>query len=267
MVLYFSATGNTKFIAESIAKKLGDGLLDLLPRIKEQDFSPIRSKKPFVICCPVYVCEMPKFLIEYLKRVRLEGNRLAYFVFTCGGYAGISGNIAADIVNRKRMFYMGRMEITMPNNYAANDHYAANPPEEILYRIQRAEYMTSTIALDIKNKKKLRARHVYFFEKLVTAPFTPIWIRTKQPSKPFYATDKCVGCGRCVKLCPLNNISLGEDKKPVWKAPCAHCMACICNCPTEAIEYGNITQNKEKYNIRKYLPEYEKIMSQKGSKV
>ena len=40
---------------------------------------------------------------------------------------------------------------------------------------------------------------------------------------------------------------------PVWKNPCAHCMACILNCPFEAIEYGNITQTKEKYNINKYI--------------
>ena len=30
-------------------------------------------------------------------------------------------------------------------------------------------------------------------------------------------------------------------------------MACIGNCPFEAIEYGDITQNKVKYNIKKYL--------------
>ena len=29
-------------------------------------------------------------------------------------------------------------------------------------------------------------------------------------------------------------------------------MACIGNCPTRAIEYGNITQNKEQYNFGKY---------------
>jgi ferredoxin len=29
-------------------------------------------------------------------------------------------------------------------------------------------------------------------------------------------------------------------------------MACIGNCPVEAIEYGSKTQEKPKYNIKKY---------------
>ena len=52
------------------------------------------------------------------------------------------------------------------------------------------------------------------------------------------ATDACIGCGKCVELCPLNNIRL-ENGKPVWGKHCTHCMACICYCPKEAIEYGN----------------------------
>lgn len=56
--------------------------------------------------------------------------------------------------------------------------------------------------------------------------------------------DECIGCGKCEKLCPLNNVTL-ENNVPVWAVHCSHCMACIGNCPVRAIEYGNITQEKE----------------------
>ena len=65
------------------------------------------------------------------------------------------------------------------------------------------------------------------------------------------AASNCIGCGKCAKLCPLNNIKL-TDKKPVWGNQCTHCMACIGNCPVEAIEYGTITQEKRPYNFGKY---------------
>ncbi|MDB8792618.1 EFR1 family ferrodoxin [Romboutsia sp. 1001216sp1] len=68
-------------------------------------------------------------------------------------------------------------------------------------------------------------------------------------AKGFHYTDKFICCGKCVELCSLNNINL-NNQKPVWKNNCTHCMACICGCSTEAIEYKNSTQNKERYYLK-----------------
>lgn len=159
MVLYYSATGNTEYIAQEIAKRLDDECIDLLPRIKNHDYSNLHSEKPFIICAPV---------VETIQ----------------------SGN-------------------------------------------------------------KLKARHIFLFETIITLPFNPVWCKYKLLAKDFYSTDACIGCGKCVKLCPLNNIT-SKDKAPVWGDHCTHCMACIGNCPTRAIEYGKITQEKEQYNFGKY---------------
>ena len=67
----------------------------------------------------------------------------------------------------------------------------------------------------------------------------------------FTVSDSCVGCGLCAKLCPLNNIMI-TDGKPSWGSTCTHCMACLGNCPKEAIEYGERTVNKGKYNLKRY---------------
>ena len=69
----------------------------------------------------------------------------------------------------------------------------------------------------------------------------------------FCATDACIGCGKCVERCVLNNIRL-ENGKPKWGEHCTHCMACICGCPTEAIEYGKTSRGKRRYQC----PEYRK---------
>ena len=94
MVLYYSATGNTEYIAKEIAKRLDDECVDLLNRIKSQDYSEFHSDKPYIICAPVYVCEMPRFLSKYLKKQIFSGNKNVYFIFTSGGYCGISGQLA-----------------------------------------------------------------------------------------------------------------------------------------------------------------------------
>ena len=42
-----------------------------------------------------------------------------------------------------------------------------------------------------------------------------------------------------------------KDNKPIWGKDCTHCMACICYCPVEAIEYGKKSVNKFRYNFDK----------------
>lgn len=70
-------------------------------------------------------------------------------------------------------------------------------------------------------------------------------------AKDFYVEESCIACGKCERLCPLNNIKI-VDKKPIWHDKCTHCMACIGNCPVNAIQYGDITKGKEPYNFGKY---------------
>ena len=251
MVLYYSATGNTEYIAKEIAKRLNDQCVDLLDRIKNNDYSEIHSDKPFIICAPVYVCEMPRFMSKHLKKQVFSGNKHVYFIFTSGGYCGISSQLAKWMFKKKKMKYMGRAEFKMPRNYVANDSYPMLPKEEVEERIINSHKMLNPVVETIKVGGKLKARHIFLFETLITLTFNPVWSKYKLLAKDFYYTDKCIGCGKCEKLCPLNNIKL-DEKVPVWGNHCSHCMACIGNCPVRAIEYGTITQEKEQYNFGKY---------------
>ena len=74
MIIYFSATGNTQYAANRLAQLANDECLNLLDRIRNNDYSEIHSDKPFVVCSPTIICCMPKFFKDYLLKTKFSGN-------------------------------------------------------------------------------------------------------------------------------------------------------------------------------------------------
>lgn len=150
MILYFSATGNTEFISKELANQLQDECINLLDRVKQEDYSVLHSEKPFIICAPVYVCEMPRFMSKYLKKQTFTGSRDVYFIFTSGGYCGISGQLAKSMFRKKKMNYRGHAEFKMPRNYVANDSYPMLERQEIEERIRNSYEQITSVVSDIQ---------------------------------------------------------------------------------------------------------------------
>lgn len=48
-------------------------------------------------------------------------------------------------------------------------------------------------------------------------------------------TEKCLGCGLCVPICPVQAISLEDKKAIIDHEKCNACMQCANQCPVEAI--------------------------------
>lgn len=63
--------------------------------------------------------------------------------------------------------------------------------------------------------------------------------------------DKCVGCGKCVTLCPMKNLKI-ENKKAVNGKRCTMCYRCISNCPKQSITLIG-KEVFEQCSIEKYI--------------
>ncbi|MGE4587227.1 MAG: DUF362 domain-containing protein [Mangrovibacterium sp.] len=47
--------------------------------------------------------------------------------------------------------------------------------------------------------------------------------------------DRCIGCGSCIDVCPMNAISIVDGKAVIDLDKCANCHACESACPVDAI--------------------------------
>ena len=73
-------------------------------------------------------------------------------------------------------------------------------------------------------------------------PFEPVEAPEGFRGKPSINTEKCIGCGACVSVCPPNALSIEVDAKRgvkrimLFLGRCIFCGRCQDVCPTEAIK-------------------------------
>jgi uncharacterized pyridoxamine 5'-phosphate oxidase family protein/Pyruvate/2-oxoacid:ferredoxin oxidoreductase delta subunit len=53
--------------------------------------------------------------------------------------------------------------------------------------------------------------------------------------EPYFISDKCIGCGKCLTVCPQNCIRHDEVPFKIDQKHCLHCGNCYVNCPVKAV--------------------------------
>lgn len=247
MVIYFSGTGNSKFVAEKIADEIGDIPICANDYIRDKKTGDFKGEKRFVLVSPIYVFAPPYVFTDFIKNSDISPLSDVWFIMTGVGEASASDIFWKKICKSKNLNYMGTAHIAMPQNYIVffKTHPASENYEIIKSALPKIKTLGKILREGEKFEEKTTSPFVYLITKATVKPFFKFFAK----SKAFYTDNRCISCGKCQKLCPMNNISI-IDGKPVWGKNCIHCMACINLCPLEAVEYGNKTKRKPRYNIK-----------------
>ena len=246
MILCFSGTGNSRYIAGRIAQALSEEVADLNARIKGNDCSPLNTGRDVIVVVPTYAWRIPRIVSEWIFRTELISAERIWFVMDCGGEIGNAAKYNRRLAGQKRLRYMGTAQIVMPENYIAM--FGAPQTAEARKIVERAEPDIVGAIVRIQAGQPFPAPRNNLYDRLMSGPVNPMFYRFVVKADAFRANDACTGCGQCVRNCPLNNIHLA-DGKPAWGKQCTHCMACICYCPAKAIEYGRKSVGKPRYHF------------------
>ncbi len=244
MIFFFSGTGNSRYLAHDMAKRLDDTVVDVAMQIKAGKHPHFVSEKPLVFVSPVYAWRMPRVLERWIAACTFQGTDMAYFLLTCGDSIGAAAPYAAALAKKKNLAYMGTAQVIMPENYIAM--FNPPPPEADAGMFKAARAQTSALCTRIAAHRPFDQLPITFLGHLCSDVVTPFFYRFSVSARKFRVQGNCISCGACVSNCMLNNIQM-KDGKPIWGKHCTHCMACISKCPTEAIEYGKRTVGLRRY--------------------
>jgi len=248
MIVYFSGTGNSRYCASVLASRMQDDLLDSASYIKNGIAAELISGNPWVFVSPTYAWKIPIMFEAFIRSGSFSGNPDAYFVMTCGEDIGNAGVYLKKLCKQVGLRYCGVMPIVMPENYVAM--FPVPNEKEALEIIADAQPSIQEAAALIMQGMVFPENTVGISDRIKSSLINKFFYRFFVKADAFYATNACVGCGKCADQCVCNNISL-FDGRPAWRDHCTHCMACICGCPSEAIEYGKKSVGKPRYQCRK----------------
>lgn len=244
MILYFTGTGNSRYCAQLLARKLNDVCTDSFHAIRDGIAAEFSSEKPWVFVSPTYSWQIPRVFAGLIANGRFSGSREAYFVMTCGSDIGNAAAANRALCREKGLHYRGTLPVVMPENYIAM--FDAPERQEALGIVAAAGPVVEQAAAWIQAGEDFPAQRVSALDHLKSGIVNRLFYRFQVKAGPFTVSNSCISCGKCERVCPMGNIRL-EGGKPVWGRRCTHCMACICGCPAKAIEYGRISQGKPRY--------------------
>lgn len=249
MIFYFSGTGNSKWVALQLADKLEEKLVFIPEAIRDSNLQFILEKDEKVgFVFPVYSWGPPKIVLQFINHLILRDyhSHYLYFVCTCGDDIGLTQQVFCRAIIGKGWECNAGYSVIMPNNYVTFPGFDIDPKEVEDKKLKEAAFRM----LDISGRLAGRIHEFNVkegrFPGLKTRVINPLFNRYILSAKPFYATDSCVACKRCERVCPMENVLLVEQK-PIWGSNCVSCLACYHVCPQHAVQYGKQTQSKGQY--------------------
>ncbi|MCC8145052.1 MAG: EFR1 family ferrodoxin [Bacteroidales bacterium] len=252
MVFYFSGTGNSLWVAKELSQKFGEEMISIAGEMQNASSLcyELKPDERIFFVFPVHSWGPAVLVSRFIQRFTWQhyDGQPVYTVCTCGDECGYTDRKMKELLHEKAIRLTASYSLVMPNNYILLPGFGVDPQDVEKDKLEKAPSALQTIIEAIRSGEEssdlyktgslpwLKSRVIY-----------PAFAKYAVGKNSFYATDACIGCGLCVKVCPTNTIRLQENKHPVWNNTCVQCTACIHRCPVRAIEYGKVTQKQGRY--------------------
>lgn len=245
MIIYFSGTGNTRAVAQRLAKLLGETPVEITSSMPLQvDFA---DQKRIIWCFPIHAWDMPRIVRETIEQIEIKsGGKVPHFmVATCGDDSGLTHRSWRSALKKRGWNAVSAFTVIMPNTYVLLPGFDVDPIPLRTEKLTLAAPRIDEIAHAIKCHSGIDNVTEGKMPWLKSRVLSPLFKHFLMSPKPFHANVHCIKCGKCVSVCPMQNISMSHgDQFPQWHNNCTICLGCYHVCPRHAVDYGKITKSK-----------------------
>ncbi len=246
MLFVFSGTGNSYHTAKMIASELGQDMVEIAAavRYKRTFYNAQGEGVGFVF--PTHYFGLPSIVEEFLETVEIRNPGYSFCLSTCAGISGMACEQLQEVLD-KRLRIDSYFDVEMPENAVFYEDVPSKEEAKVIN--DAADVRISEIIGMIKEKKKGDFRTMATKEGFDEARDVYFDLRN---TEQFNIDENCIECRICEHVCPEQIIRV-YHRKPVWdEFQCSMCMSCLNMCPKKAIQFNDVTQNRERY----FHPEY-----------
>lgn len=240
MIFYFSATGNSKYVAMQLAKATEDVVYSIVEELKQNTCNyTVQDGERVGIVCPIYFWGLPTIVLDFISRLKLDYTNRPYIysVMTFGTSTGQANYMMRKALKEKGIHIDGRFVVRMVDNYTPM--FNLSDKDKCKRITEAAEpYIKNVCNMITERKQGIfdNRRLPHFISQLEYLLYDG-----NRKTQHFWVKDNCIGCKLCAKKCPANAIEI-HDSRPIWtKEQCILCLGCLHRCPTFSIQYGKNT--------------------------
>ena len=240
IILYFTATGNSLYVARQLADE-GTELLSI-PQLVKQGRYELEADEIGIVY-PIYGHMPPNMVRQFIKKVKLTAS-YKFAVLTYGNRKCSAVEIWDEISRKAGHSFDYITTIIMVDNWLPNFDMAEQIKidKHIPENLQR-------ISADLAAQKrwhepvteKERQQHAGFMERSGADPEVGFLLRSE---KYFTVVEEaCIGCAVCAEVCLRGNYELTSQGVKM-EGDCEFCFACIQNCPQKAILFAHLPEDR-----------------------
>lgn len=233
LMLYFSGTGNSKFIANSFSKKTGALCYSIET---DMNFSKeILNHDTISFCYPTYGGCVPRIMREFVAKHTkdLKDKKLIIFC-TQLMFSGDGARAFMDLLPKNHVKVIYAEHFNMPNNICNAPIFSVKNGPAIEKCLHQAEVKMDKVCKNI-NEGKIKKRGFNSFSHILGLCQSSYWPAIEKKNESNIKVDNsCINCNLCVKVCPMKNLTFGP-KGIEQNNNCIVCYRCVNACPKQAI--------------------------------